>query len=293
MSKETGFIKLFRQFQSWQHYQDEKVKSVFLDLLLNANFEDKKWNEILIPRGSIFTSVQSLVESVGLSTKSVRNALEKLVKTDEIIIKSSNKGMLISIKNYEKFQNKNTLIFDKNTSKIGANKRANKILSKNNDKIGTYNDFKKDYGQTKGQQLKNNNNIVSIYNKESTNNIESNNKYSLNNNSQFLLEKQCEQIIDRINKLANRRFTKTVKSYNSKIKNAIKQYGFENIIKILDLKYKQWSNSKNQIMLQHFNPETLFKPEKIDKYFNELSFQTNEDYSTSNPFLELLQEIKS
>ena len=53
---DQGFIKLHRSILSWEWYSDEITVRVFLHLLLNANWEDSKFQGYEIPRGSLVTS---------------------------------------------------------------------------------------------------------------------------------------------------------------------------------------------------------------------------------------------
>ena len=39
-----GFIKLHRKIIDWEWYDDINTKTLFIHILLMANFEDKKWH---------------------------------------------------------------------------------------------------------------------------------------------------------------------------------------------------------------------------------------------------------
>ena len=38
-----GFIKIHRSLLEWEWYQDTNTKTVFIHLLLTANYKDKNW----------------------------------------------------------------------------------------------------------------------------------------------------------------------------------------------------------------------------------------------------------
>ena len=40
---EYGYIQLYRSILDWEWYHDMTTKSVFLHLLLTANYEPQKW----------------------------------------------------------------------------------------------------------------------------------------------------------------------------------------------------------------------------------------------------------
>ncbi len=106
MTNIETFIKLFRKFTEWEWYEDINVSRVFLHLILTVNFVDKKWKGILIKRGSIVSSYQTLANETSLSVKQVRTAIRKLESTDDVAIKSTNKYSVFTVKNYDLYQAK-------------------------------------------------------------------------------------------------------------------------------------------------------------------------------------------
>lgn len=67
-----GWIKIHRRILSWEWYNDNNVKVLFLHLLLKANHEDKEWNGITIKRGQLLTSVSRLAKETHLSVRQTR-----------------------------------------------------------------------------------------------------------------------------------------------------------------------------------------------------------------------------
>ena len=100
----SGWIKLHRQFLDWEWYGDINASRLFLHLLLRANHEDKKWCGQMVKRGQILTGRKALSEETGLSEKMIRTALNKLIKTNEVAIKSTTKNSMITIIKWEKYQ---------------------------------------------------------------------------------------------------------------------------------------------------------------------------------------------
>lgn len=116
MSK--GWIKLHRQFTEWEWYHDIKTKTLFLHLLLNANHEAKRWKGTLVNRGQLITGIPTLSHETGLSVQSVRTSLMRLEKTGEINRQPNNRFSLITICNYDTFQD------NEPTSNRPANRQA-------------------------------------------------------------------------------------------------------------------------------------------------------------------------
>lgn len=101
---DQGFIKLHRSIQKWEWYQNSNTKDVFLHLLLNAQWEDSRFQGYEVPKGSMVTSYGSIARSLKLSVQSVRTSLNHLKSTGEITIKSTNKFIVVSVANWEKYQ---------------------------------------------------------------------------------------------------------------------------------------------------------------------------------------------
>ena len=92
--------------ENWQWYQDSKMVHLFLHLILKSNFQDGFFMGTLIKRGQIATGRNSLSNQLGMTEMMVRFRLEKLVKSKEITIKTTNHFSIITLCNYEKYQTK-------------------------------------------------------------------------------------------------------------------------------------------------------------------------------------------
>lgn len=100
----NGWIKLHRKILDWEWYNDTNVVRLFVHFLLLANNTDKKWRGIDIYKGQLVTSVAALSEQLGLSTKQIRISIDKLKRTNEIAIKTTNKFTLVTVCKYEDYQ---------------------------------------------------------------------------------------------------------------------------------------------------------------------------------------------
>ena len=77
---------------------------LFHYLLYKANWEDRKWNGIIIKRSQLITGRNTISRDTGISAQSVRTCLERLKSTNEITIKPTNKYSIITIINYDYYQ---------------------------------------------------------------------------------------------------------------------------------------------------------------------------------------------
>lgn len=127
------WISLHRKFLDWQWYKNQNVKILFLHLLLKANFKDNLWQDIVIKRGQLITSIKNLSDETALSEQQTRNALSKLKSTGEITIKTTNKYSIVTIARYDLYQNNNKKTTTKTTSQATNEKQTkNKQTTTNN-----------------------------------------------------------------------------------------------------------------------------------------------------------------
>ena len=101
-----GWVKLHRKFVNWEWFTDYKTSHLFLYLLLSANHKESNWRGQTVKRGQLITGRKSLSEKTGLSEQSIRTCLDRLKSTNEITIKTTNKNSIITVLNYDLYQNK-------------------------------------------------------------------------------------------------------------------------------------------------------------------------------------------
>lgn len=108
MAEKTTWIKLDRNILSWGWYKNANTMRLFLHLLLKANIKDAKFMGTTIRRGQLATSYPSLSREVGLSVRSIRTALEHLKSTGEVTVQPHHDFSLITIQNYDRYQDRPT-----------------------------------------------------------------------------------------------------------------------------------------------------------------------------------------
>ena len=116
-----GLIYLHRKLFEWEWYTDINTKTLFIHILLKANFKNKKWRGIDIKRGQLLTSYSNLANETGLTVQQVRTSIKKLEKTQEVTNKTTNKYSLLTIEKYDDYQNKDETA----TSKTTGNQQSN------------------------------------------------------------------------------------------------------------------------------------------------------------------------
>lgn len=119
---DEGYIKLFRSMTNWEWYQDTNTKAVFLHLLLNANLEETRFMNHVIPKGGLVIGRKRLAADLGISERSVRTALKHLKMTNEVTIETTNRFSIVTIVNWEKYQANSKRVTNKTTSQVTNNR---------------------------------------------------------------------------------------------------------------------------------------------------------------------------
>lgn len=99
-----GWIRLQRSLIDWGWSDNPEMVALWIHLLLRANYTQKEWHGVTIERGQLITGREQLSEVTGISERSIRTFLNRLVKGGEITLKSTNKFTIITICKYDKYQ---------------------------------------------------------------------------------------------------------------------------------------------------------------------------------------------
>lgn len=154
-----GYIKLFRKIEDCEVFNEPVNRfRAWIDLLLMVNHKEKtvtigKSTNIHVRRGQKWTSMEKLARRWDWSYKTVKGYLKMLESEGMIYLESTNKGVLITVVNYGKYQDFDgksaEQIPEQNTEQIPEqrenkmpNRMPNKFHTNNNDKNDIKNDFK-------------------------------------------------------------------------------------------------------------------------------------------------------
>ena len=116
-----GWIKIHYKFLSWEWFQDDGMVRLFINLLLRANYQPKKWKGMAIERGQLVTGRKQLCLETGLSERTIRTCLQRLEDTGEITRKSTNKFSIVTICNYDTYQHEDLQNDQQTTNKRPTN----------------------------------------------------------------------------------------------------------------------------------------------------------------------------
>lgn len=108
-----GYIKLFRKIRESALYKDcnAKQRDILINLLLLANHKSSEWiykgEKYMVKSGQFITSLESIANicAKDVTVQNVRTALRKFEKYGFLTNQSTNKNRLITIVNWELYQN--------------------------------------------------------------------------------------------------------------------------------------------------------------------------------------------
>ena len=230
----SGFVKIHRKIVDWEWYTDINVKVLFLHCLLMANHKDNNWRGITIERGSFVTSYGKLADETGLSIQKVRTALKKLKSTGEITIKTTNKYTVISIKNYDLYQQKDA---EQQAEQQTNNKQITNKQQTNNKQITTNKNDKNDKNDKKYIDIVESDHIP------------------------------YKEIVDYLNQRCGTSYRHTTRKTRDLIRARWKEgFKLDDFYIVIDKKAAEWQNDPK--MSKYLRPETLFGP-KFEGYLNQ------------------------
>ena len=106
-----GWVKLHRRLLSNPVFKNPKLLQPFLYCLLKASHDDREQlvgdSIVQLKPGQLATGRNALSEATGLTSQNIRTALKKLENLGILTIKPTNKFSIISITNWDSYQQTN------------------------------------------------------------------------------------------------------------------------------------------------------------------------------------------
>lgn len=220
-----GWIKLHRKLKTWEWYHKSEMVHLFIHFLLSANHDDGTWQGIEIKRGQFITGLNALNYETSISVQTIRTCINRLKSTNEITIESTNKNSIVTICNYDDY---NDLIVETNKQ---INRQTNKQLTFN-------------------QQTTNN--------KQEERELKKENKEEVFNFKKSLLKLgiECKIVDDWIKVRKNKKATNSETAFNS-IKNELEKSSISANDNIKIAVEKSWSGFKVEWIKNLSNAENI------------------------------------
>lgn len=113
-----GYIKLDHALKDWQYYGVQPMTSVWVDILLNASYKDNFVYGILLKKGQCLVGRSSGGQRLGITESVYRGCIKRLKLANQITTEKTNKGTVITVINWEKYQ----------SSEVGDNQPINQQI---------------------------------------------------------------------------------------------------------------------------------------------------------------------
>ncbi|MBR1433033.1 MAG: hypothetical protein IJ784_01340 [Ruminiclostridium sp.] len=108
MASNSGWISLHRKILDWEWYSNLYTRALFFHLLIIAAWKPTVKKGIELQRGQCLASLKELELGCSLSTQQLRTAIKHLETTQEITQSQVGKYRVITLNNYNKYQDSNT-----------------------------------------------------------------------------------------------------------------------------------------------------------------------------------------
>lgn len=105
-----GYIKLYRRLTAWEWYKESPMVHLLVHLIMMANRQPGRWKGVDLQRGQLITGRHALSLQTGITERTCRTCLERLKTTKEIAIRTTNRYTLITVLNYDTYQDRNDRI---------------------------------------------------------------------------------------------------------------------------------------------------------------------------------------
>lgn len=127
INKNQGWVHDYRSLMDWGWYKTPLTAHLFMHCVRKANRCDSYFQGTLVKRGSFITSYERLAFETGLTVNQVRTSLDKhLLVTGELKKKTSNKFTVITVVNYDIYQDKQSIIHSRQNNKQTTSRSTNK-----------------------------------------------------------------------------------------------------------------------------------------------------------------------
>lgn len=110
MAYNSGWICLHRKILDWEWFSDRNTRDLFIYLIIIAAWKPTVKKGIELQRGQCLASLKELELGCSLSTQQLRTAIKHLETTQEITQSQVGKYRVITLNNYNKYQDSNTNI---------------------------------------------------------------------------------------------------------------------------------------------------------------------------------------
>ena len=163
-----GFVKLYRKILDSEIFFNPEHLQLFLYLLLRANHEKAKVRGIEVQRGEHLTGRKVLAANLNQKESTIYKRLKWLEKKELIGMESNNKNTIVSICNYDSYQDTGTTKEQRSNNEVTTGEQQGSTKKNNKNIKEIYNTYPTKCpvgGRSTGKNSKNKNKIESLLKK--------------------------------------------------------------------------------------------------------------------------------
>jgi hypothetical protein len=101
---QRGYIRIWRKFENWEWFSYGSMAKFFIWLLLRATHKDTRFQGIELKRGQMVFGRKKASIATGISERSIRTLIKCLKSTNEITIETTNQFSIITLCNFNTYQ---------------------------------------------------------------------------------------------------------------------------------------------------------------------------------------------
>ena len=243
----NGWIKIHKALSQHWIWEDPFALRAWLDLLICANYEDKKilfdGQLITVQRGQFITSVRKLSQKWSCSKERTRRILHLLERDGMIHTDTNNRRTLLTIVNYGIYQ-----------GECDSNEYTNKDTDEDTER--TLNGHSADTDSPQHKKVKN---IKEIKEEK----------------ERYIFASEISEVLSYLNSRTGKNFTGKSKAHRQHITARLKEgFTVEDFKKVIDNKVAAWGHSEK--MAPYLRPETLFST-KFETYLNDVETERQKE----------------
>ncbi|WP_434310366.1 hypothetical protein [Hominifimenecus sp. rT4P-3] len=99
-----NYVKFYRGIKDWEWYRNLNTFKLFFHCIVQANWQEGKFEGETVGRGSFVSSYSRLAEETGLTYDEVRTAVKNLTKTKNLTVKRYPKYSVFTVVSYDDYQ---------------------------------------------------------------------------------------------------------------------------------------------------------------------------------------------
>ena len=105
----SGYFLLHKKITKWEWFNDPKSVSLWIYILANTNYTDSVYRGHTIKRGQAAIGRKRAALETGLSEQEIRTRIKRFETNKQITTKSTTNFSIVTVLNYEEYQNFNGL----------------------------------------------------------------------------------------------------------------------------------------------------------------------------------------